>query len=1056
VGSAVLASSPIYAAAAAFYMSARQRGLGESNNISKTESSNTKVRSNTLAAIGDNCTDFWSPASTDGGVGGGGGDLEGSVLLSDGDRGVNGLPSGPSRSALTDSLVSLLVQLFTPHQVVEMSSQLLSKLRSGQIKGGSALGTAAAADAVTTAVGADVAGGSVALHSIYHRALSAFAQLELPYDAAVFHFTASYFQAALNPDQWIIQGLLLDMVQQHLSSGSSNSAGGSGGCSTLAVPFALNLLEVVHSRHVAASGMGRGSGDVLKDKRMCAIALRVCELVFPAALSDLEVTGSGIVALRLLSRSFDDVIPKALQADGDWSTPVQGGGGTGGGSHATATSRGGVVGAHATYSMGHRELTPYEVKSVDALCSLTQKYLIPSLKQAMDGKDSEAIVALSSRSEVVLEVLGKILRLAEYPQKKLRYDLLDLFFSEPFFRVSRGALTKWRDVLGLLTLDRTLNAAVAQRISTKTSSMFTSIVTSVDEEAISRARVLKRLAYYVLSTSTLDPVFVSLLKEKMVDTFKNFQGAGQVAIRHALLLFRILLLRLQPAVLSGFWPAVLPEMLRILASYKMATDAPICMEVLKIVDLSVVLLPSEFQVFRWAFLDDDQNVSTETLRRRNVHRRSKYTPASLYQSSKSNCIVTSNAIQARSAAAAKRGPAVATSAPSCVVLDQGSYFVPLIRGLHKSVAEAVNMSTLRREAVPSSALSTAAPDVGGSGGGSPTNRGDTGPKPYTHLNRPLLAFPERCYLDLKGIEVACSAFTALSATTTSEGTAVLTSLSSSTGRGQYQHGGATDGFVEVASAAHQTSREGSATFIGDLVSQSTNNSIGFIPRDGDAADRQYILWLLEAEFVHVLGDAGEQFHALRRHAQGKRSAGTGGGAKSNTNHHHGSSVRARRSAGPSPQSNYQRTPSSLAPALAEHQQLGDANTTNEDTLNHDNHNQHHQPHAPPRFIEDDQEAAEEEDGAADATANNGDDLQVGDDEEDCGDNDGDGSISSSSSESPDDDEGLGNTANTAAADATTSTNNDDVGDRDDDAQPASPTDAVEESEVHGGCGKNTF
>eukprot|EP00656_Telonema_subtile_P042056 TRINITY_DN47484_c0_g2_i1.p1 TRINITY_DN47484_c0_g2~~TRINITY_DN47484_c0_g2_i1.p1 ORF type:complete len:259 (-),score=15.37 TRINITY_DN47484_c0_g2_i1:14-790(-) len=230
VGSAVLASSPIYAAAAAFYMSAhkQQRGLTESSN-STNNTSNTKLRSNTLAAIGDNCTDFWSPANADsvGGSGGDGGDVGSGVLLSDGDRGANGLSSGPSRSALTDSLVSLLVQLFTPHQVVEMSSQLLSKLRSGQIKGGAALGTAAAADAVTAAVGTDVAGGSVALHSIYHRALSAFAQLELPYDAAVFHFTASYFQAALNPDQWIIQGLLLDMVQQHLSSSNSGSSSNS-------------------------------------------------------------------------------------------------------------------------------------------------------------------------------------------------------------------------------------------------------------------------------------------------------------------------------------------------------------------------------------------------------------------------------------------------------------------------------------------------------------------------------------------------------------------------------------------------------------------------------------------------------------------------------------------------------------------------------------------------------------------------------------------------------------------------------------------------------------
>ena len=337
------------------------------------------------------------------------------------------------------------------------------------------------------------------------------------------------------------------------------------------------------------------------------------------------------------------------------------GGGAAGGN--AANQSGGADGdatTNAVFTIGG-----VEGKAVDQLCALVGRYLFPSIKAANDLRDADtAAVVAASRTEIVLALLTRFAELGDTVQRRIRSDVIDLFFSESFFRTSRGAIGRWRQLLAILSRDRAVTKEVLHRMAgtaiAKTAGVFASMVTSAEAEALTRAKMLRRLAFYSFCNTSIDVPFIMAVKERLTDTFRNYQKVGrQIPIRAALFVFRVLMTRIAPHQVTLVFPTVLPEMMRVLCSYarqnsdhsfgapppaapqqqqqqqgarnpssssapasaaalpsgaSSAVDIEVTMEVLKIIDFATALIPSEFQVFRWAFLDDDRAMDERTVR----------------------------------------------------------------------------------------------------------------------------------------------------------------------------------------------------------------------------------------------------------------------------------------------------------------------------------------------------------------------------------------------------------------------------------------------------------
>jgi hypothetical protein len=332
---------------------------------------------------------------------------------------------------------------------------------------------------------------------------------------------------------------------------------------------------------------------------------------------------------------------------------------------------------------------------------------------------------------------------------------MDVLFSPNFFKMNRTSVHKWCRIFERLSQDRTLAVSILQKFQTSSTpqSMLSAMVQSQDDEAAARGRLLKRLAFFVFSSPSLDREFLSAVCDRVSDTIRTFSKIGRYApIRYALLVFRVLMVRAAPQLLGMFWPVILPEMIRVLSTPPSGDeDFYLCMEVLKIVDFSICILPSEFQVFRWVFFDDEEVIESAA------------------------------AVRLRS-------------------------FVPLVRSLHDRRPLSFNLWALRRD-IPSKE----------------TSAGWTASTDKARL-RPLLAIPERCYFDIRGIDVVSGALTLYS-----------TAISTNIVEGADDDNDVVDGPLAEAE---------------------------LLIRHSDRYDYEYVRWLLEAEFLHVGIAASEQHLAL--------------------------------------------------------------------------------------------------------------------------------------------------------------------------------------------------
>jgi hypothetical protein len=226
--------------------------------------------------------------------------------------------------------------------------------------------------------------------------------------------------------------------------------------------------------------------------------------------------------------------------------------------------------------------------------------------------------------------------------RTMRKEIWDLFNLPAFFKVPWSTIQSWKVVFHILinggetiensqvtTDEEVLLFEQQQYIQRENKALFNdllnrfsgtqSIFTSKDSEALQRANLLKRLAF-VLYTSETDDYhsFLPAILEKMIDSLKlnSSPASNNILVTNTLFCLRVLITRISPSNLAPFWPMVTTELIKIFINMENNTgnmangETLVVLEALKFIDFATVILPQEYQMYKWLFikqLKENQN-----------------------------------------------------------------------------------------------------------------------------------------------------------------------------------------------------------------------------------------------------------------------------------------------------------------------------------------------------------------------------------------------------------------------------------------------------------------
>lgn len=169
---------------------------------------------------------------------------------------------------------------------------------------------------------------------------------------------------------------------------------------------------------------------------------------------------------------------------------------------------------------------------------------------------------------------------------------------EEFFKTDVEALAQWRFVVARIVAEEpsVLNELIGRVSSSAPSLLFSSHKSDV----LLRARQLKRLSFLIHS-GRLDQYSRHLptILEKFVEALK-LEDASALHVQ-VLFCIRVLVARVSAEHLTPIWPIVLMEIIRI---FDESEEHELLLEACKFVDLAIVLLPSQFQLYQWMFVVD--------------------------------------------------------------------------------------------------------------------------------------------------------------------------------------------------------------------------------------------------------------------------------------------------------------------------------------------------------------------------------------------------------------------------------------------------------------------
>ncbi|WFD29679.1 hypothetical protein MSPP1_000689 [Malassezia sp. CBS 17886] len=232
-----------------------------------------------------------------------------------------------------------------------------------------------------------------------------------------------------------------------------------------------------------------------------------------------------------------------------------------------------------------------------ALCTSIVYYVLAPGLRARSRTDVDPLV---------LDVLQAMSALS-HTVKTWRSIALDVFFDARFFATPPAAARVWCTILGaLFVADRDRLVDVIARVS---SAPTTNLFTSRESDLAARMLSIRRLAFAVYTGGT-DTFLAQLpaIQEKVVDTLRA--QAPDLVQAEIYMCMRVLLCRFSSQHLSGFWPIILTELLRIFGAAKTHPPAPgsdalqLLFSVAKLADFLVTLQTDDFQIHQWLLVTD--------------------------------------------------------------------------------------------------------------------------------------------------------------------------------------------------------------------------------------------------------------------------------------------------------------------------------------------------------------------------------------------------------------------------------------------------------------------
>ncbi|BGP38275.1 hypothetical protein JCM10449v2_002204 [Rhodotorula kratochvilovae] len=187
----------------------------------------------------------------------------------------------------------------------------------------------------------------------------------------------------------------------------------------------------------------------------------------------------------------------------------------------------------------------------------------------------------------------------------------EAFADNRFFNAPPSANTSWKPLVqALMMSDKERFTELSSKISTASSA---NIFTNRELESLSRALSLRRLTY-ILLTGPKDRYLTQLpnIQEKVVDLLRS--PVGDMVHAEVYLCLRVLFCRIDNQHLSGLWPVILTELLRLFDSLVDQTvpDGSDLLQLVfsacKFLDLTLVLQTEDFQIHEWMFVTDTVDV----------------------------------------------------------------------------------------------------------------------------------------------------------------------------------------------------------------------------------------------------------------------------------------------------------------------------------------------------------------------------------------------------------------------------------------------------------------
>ncbi|WFD35659.1 hypothetical protein MCUN1_002517 [Malassezia cuniculi] len=190
--------------------------------------------------------------------------------------------------------------------------------------------------------------------------------------------------------------------------------------------------------------------------------------------------------------------------------------------------------------------------------------------------------------------------------KAWRSIVSDAFMEPKFFALSTDTARVWAKIITpWLAGDRERLLELIGRITSNTGNIFA----SREADNIARTLNIRRISFVLFSAAN-DSYLTHLpqMQEKLVETLRS--SPADIVQAEVYLCMRVLLCRFKSQHLSGFWPIILAELLRIFGDVREQlpqdkTDAVRLLgSVSKLADFLITLQTEDFQIHQWLLITD--------------------------------------------------------------------------------------------------------------------------------------------------------------------------------------------------------------------------------------------------------------------------------------------------------------------------------------------------------------------------------------------------------------------------------------------------------------------